>query len=176
MREEYVEVGYIAKAHGVRGEIKAVFDVHDLREYLNKKSFWIADKSQTFSLMEISRMKAVDKAVIIKFEDIQTRNDAERLVGSKIFISEQELPVLPDDQFYYFEVLGFTIQDKNLGTLGILEDIIESGSQDLFVMRYKDKEVLIPSVEEIILSADKSQKVIHTLLPEGLIELYVDET
>jgi len=175
IREEYVEVGYIAKAHGIHGEVKAVFDVHDLNEYLSRKTIWIATKDQPPQILEISKLRLADKFVIAKFKDIDTRNDAEALVGSSMFIPESELPKLPQDQFYYYEVLGFTIEDEKYGTLGVLEDIVETGPQDLFVMRYKGKEVLIPPAKEIILSADKSQKILYTRLPEGLIALYLGE-
>ncbi len=175
IREEYVEVGYIAKAHGIRGEVKAVFDVHDINEYLSRKSIWIAQKEQQPRLLEISKIRPADKFVIVKFKDVDTRDDAETLAGSVLFIQESELPKLPKDQFYYYEVLGFTIEDEKYGTLGVLEDIVETGPQDLFVMRYKGREVLIPSAVEIIVSVDKSQRILRTRLPEGLIELYIGE-
>jgi len=175
MREDYVEVGYVAKAHGVQGEVKISFDVHDLSDYLNRKSFWLAHKNGVEKEWEISRMRLADKHVIVKFKDIRYRDEAEQLVGMTLFVPQTDLPQLPEGEFYYFEIIGFDVVDKQLGKLGKVKDIVETGSQDIILMEYHNQEVLIPVVDQIVLSADKNQRCVYTHLPDGLLETYLEE-
>ncbi|MEM9720572.1 MAG: 16S rRNA processing protein RimM, partial [Bacteroidota bacterium] len=61
------------------------------------------------------------------------------------------------------------------GELGKVDDVVEAGHQDLIVMHYKHKEVLIPIVDAVLLKVDKTQKQVYTTLPKGLLETYLGE-
>ncbi|MEL6676111.1 MAG: ribosome maturation factor RimM [Bacteroidota bacterium] len=176
MREDFVELGYLGKAHGLKGEIKAVFDVHDIREYLKVKKLHLAKKDAPIEVRKVKRI-AVQKAkqLIIKFEGVNYRDEAEALTGSTVYFPMADLPELEEGRFYYFQVIGFAIEDKTHGPLGTISQIIDGPAQDILVMDYQGKEILIPMTDEFVGEADMEAKKVMTALPEGLLEAYLEE-
>jgi 16S rRNA processing protein RimM len=83
------------------------------------------------------------------------------------------LPPLNDNQFYYHEIIGYRVTDQTHGDIGIIEDVLDLPHQALFQIRFGEKEILIPVVDEIILKIDKRQKLLLIRAPEGLIEIYL---
>jgi len=175
-RNDYIELGYIEKAHGLKGEVKAKFDVFDLSEYSHRKSFFLAKKEEPLKTMKVKRMNLIGQGqAIIKFEGVNYRDEAEALKGATIYFPEAELPPLEEGKFYYYQIIGFEVEDKTHGRLGKVVNIIETSGQDVLVMNYKEKEVLIPMTEEFVLKADHEAKLMHTAMPDGLLELYVED-
>lgn len=174
-REEYVELGYIEKSHGLKGEVKAKFDVHSISEYLERKTFYLAKKDQPIQKMKVKRMKQIGQGqVIMKFQGINYRDEADTLKGSTLYFPEKELPELEEGQFYYFQVIGYEVEDESHGRLGKVTNIIETSAQDVLVMEYKEKEVLIPMTEQFVKRADHDAKLMLTAMPEGLLEFYLE--
>jgi len=173
-REDCVEVGYIAKAHGIAGDLKAVFDVYDIQEYKKKKRFFLAKANQTLVEYRVKRFSMMDRFVLLSLEGVTDRDMAEALTSSTLYSPLSELPELPEGHFYFFELIGFTVEDTRYGKLGIIREFIELGTQELLSMEYKGRDVLIPTVDEFIIRADKENMILHTSLPEGLVELYLE--
>ena len=174
-KEDCVELGYIAKAHGLNGEVKAVFDVHDIDEYQKVKTLYLSKKDSPLQAIEVKSLQVkTDKMAHITFKGFQYRDQGEALVGSTIFYPLENLPELPEGHFYYFDVIGFDVIDKQLGQLGKVKEFISGPAHDIMVMDYQDKEVLIPVTDDIVIQADKDKSLIHTHLPEGLLEIYLD--
>lgn len=171
-----VEAGFIARPHGVKGDVKAVFDVDDIRDYRRRSPLYLAKPNQPLLPYTVEGFSvASPKEAIIRFKGITSADEAEALKGSTIYFPVASLPPLPAHRYYYFEVEGFTIEDENLGTLGTLRTITEMSHHDVIVMDYKEHEVLIPLVDEFVLGPDKERRVMKTRLPEGLLEIYMGE-
>jgi 16S rRNA processing protein RimM len=97
------------------------------------------------------------------------------MINLQAFLPLDELPELENDQFYYHEIIDYQVVDKNLGELGKVLTVHSMQAQDLMVMEYKGKEVLIPVISEIVLNADKEAKILNVNLPEGLLEVYMED-
>ena len=82
------------------------------------------------------------------------------------------LPELKGNEFYYHEIVGFDVEDKKHGNLGKVTAVYTSGNQDLVAVDYKGTEVLIPITKDILYKVDKSEALIFTNLPDGLLEIY----
>ncbi|RMG16636.1 MAG: 16S rRNA processing protein RimM [Bacteroidetes bacterium] len=174
-RAECVELGYVAKAHGLKGEVKVVFDVHDISEYGKGSRVFLAKKDEPLQPHKISQMRVLnERQAIVWFEGVTDRNQSEALRGSTLYFPESELPVLPEGHFYYFQIIGFDVEDEQLGRLGRVEAIQDGAAQDLLVMRYQGREVLIPLEDAFVGPADMQARVLHTRLPEGLLEMYLE--
>lgn len=172
-KDQCVEIGYISKAHGLNGEVKAVFDVHDLAEYLSIKELYLSKKDNPLRSESIEYFHPLTESVgLLKLKGINYRDQAEELKGTTLFFPIEDLPQLEDGRFYYFQIIGFEVRDKNLGTLGTIKEAIDTGSQDILIMEYLNQEVMIPVVEEFVLEADMDNQLLHTNLPDGLLELY----
>lgn len=174
---EFIEVGYVADVFGVKGQVKAKMDVYDIQEYRKKKSFFLRKRHATtepekFIVEKFEAKTHIDS--VITFTGVDTREKAENLIGYTMYISDAELPKLKEEEFYYFEVIGFEINDEKQGILGVVKEIYELPAQDVIVMHYKDKDVMIPMTKEFVLRADKVNKQMITNLPAGLVEMYLE--
>lgn len=174
---EFIEIGYVADVFGIKGQVKAKMDVYDIKEYRKKKTFYLRKRHATTEPVSYSVLKFEAKTHIdatITFEGVNTREQAEELIGHTLYISQEELPKLGNGQFFYFEVIGFEVNDEKQGILGTVKEIYELPAQDVLVMLYKGKEVMIPMTKEFVIRADKENKQMITNLPDGLVEMYLE--
>lgn len=108
------------------------------------------------------------KNALVCFKGITDCNAAEGLVGSQLFIAKAELPELEAGIYYWFDLIGlevFTTEEKYLGRI---ESIIETGSNDVYVVKTDGAEILVPALESVVLSIDLKGKRMQVDLPEGL--------
>lgn len=174
-RDDFVELGYIAKAHGLKGEVKAVFDVYDLAEYLEEERFFLAKPDQIPQEYFLQSMNIQnEKQAIIRFKGIRFRDEAEALQGSTILFPKTELPELPDGRFYYYQITGYLVVDQTHGELGPVMGVFDGSAQDILAFEYQGKEILVPMTEAFVLRADHEKQHMLTALPEGLLETYLE--
>jgi len=109
----------------------------------------------------------------IKFEDVDSEQEADRIMGSELYLPLEFLPPLEGNKFYFHEVIDFTVIDQNFGKVGIITSINDTTNQALFVIDHKGTEILIPINDEFLTKVDRETKTIEVNTPEGLIELYL---
>lgn len=173
-KEDCFELGKITKTHGLKGEVILWLDVDFPEDYEDLESLFLEEKGVLVPYF-IETYRLSGNRAIVLFEDIDTFEKAEGLINLQAFLPLEELPELDADQFYYHEIIGFQVVDKNLGVLGTVQTVHSMQAQDLMVMDYKGKEVLIPVIDEIVLGTDKTAKVLNVNLPEGLLEVYLED-
>ncbi len=170
--DDCFELGYIVKPHGTKGELQVFLDVDNPEEYLEMESVLVAQGADLVPFF-IESLKKAGKNIVFAFEEINTIEEAEELRGAKLYLPLVALPELKSHQFYYHEIIRFTIQDQHLGKLGEVKEVFLKGKQDLIVMDYRGAEVLIPVTDDIITGVDKENRVLKTNLPEGLLDVYL---
>lgn len=170
--DDCFQLGYIVKTHGTKGQVVAFFDVDYPEDYEDLESVFLEQKGRLIPFF-IALMESVQKGrFIIKFEDINTIEQAETLRNTAIYLPLDELPELEEDQFYFHEVIGYQVIDQNHGPLGTVKDFYDMPQQQLMAMDYMNQEMLVPVMDEIVLRADHAAKQLHVKLPEGLLEVY----
>lgn len=172
--EECFELGYVLKTHGLDGGVTIKLDVDFPDAYDGMDSVFLEVNQQLVPYFVESIQLQKDKANI-KFEDVDTIEQAEALRGTKLYLPLEVLPELEQDQFYYHEVTNYQIVDSKLGKLGVIRQVYDLPGQALMAMDYKDKEVLIPVSDEIIRKVDRQEKLLYVELPEGLLDIYLEE-
>jgi len=168
------EIGYVTKTHGLKGEVTLQLDVDEPEIYTKLASAFLEIKNQLVPFF-VERINIQQTRAIIKFEGINTLEQAHTLLHCKTMLPLELLPESESDKFYLHDILGYTVQDETLGKLGIITQLYEGAHQDIIGMEYQGKEVLIPVVDAIILNADASLQIVHTRLPDGLVDLYLEE-
>lgn len=170
--DDCYQLGYIIKPHGLKGEVLAFLDVDFPEEYENLESVLLLRQNELVPFfVEACSIQPPQKARL-RLEDIESREQAEELSGSELYLPLSNLPDLTGDQFYYHEVIGFSLLDQS-ETIGSIENVISTGRQDLFTVRTtSDKEVLIPITEEVIQKIDRDKKQVITELPAGLVDVF----
>ena len=114
-------------------------------------------------------MKRHRQTPLLSLKGINDRNQAEELLGAEIFIPKAELPSPEDGSFYWFDLIGIAVYTIEGVYLGRIESIMETGSNDVYVVQDDKKEVLIPALESVVVQIDIQQKRMQVDLPEGLI-------
>lgn len=174
-KESCFRLGYITRKHGLQGEVSVFLDVDYPEDYAAMDSvFLAAPANDTLIPYFIESIQILERKAIIKFEGIDTVEEAENLRSSQLFLPLDLLPELEENQFYYHEIIGYSVKDIQKGLLGEVKQIYEVPSHDLIGMEYKSKEVLIPIKDEIIIKVNKEQRTLEVDLPEGLLELYLE--
>ena len=170
--ESCYQLGYLAKIHGLQGELKAIFEADDPEKYLELESVFVYVHKKLIPFF-IEKIRHAGNHFIIKFEDVDLPEDAQGMIGCTLHLPLDLLPALPPEEFYYHEIIGFKGIDTNYGPIGTIADYYSNGPQDLLALVYEGKEILIPVVREFISIIDKKNKVITFNLPEGLVDLYL---
>ncbi len=167
-KKDYYTIGYISKTHGLKGEVTAVFTEPIELDGLNSIFIGMNDNLVPYFIQSFSDRG--DKA-FLKFEDISTPEQAASLKGSMMYLNKTVRPTLKRGEFYNDEVVGFSVEDEAAGTLGVLNQVIQSGPSRLLEIDYNGKEVLIPVNGPFIKSVNKSKKLIKVSLPEGFLSI-----
>ncbi len=109
----------------------------------------------------------------VKFEGVDTENDARILLRKNLFLPAQILPKLSGKNFYDHEIVGFKVIDVNFGEVGVMESVIDLSVNPLLQIMNGSKEVLIPLIDGIVQEVDRKKKTLTINAPAGLIELYL---
>lgn len=173
--EECYEVGYIAKTYGIKGEIHAVFDVDTPEEYNEIESIFVVKNQQMIPYF-IENVRFVQGYVRLKFEEIDSIDQAKALVGSKLMLPTDVLPTPEGEEYYFHDILGYMVIDNDRGEIGPVTQLYDSTNQDLIGVDHQGKEVLIPYIkDQIIQKLDHANKIIEVNLPDGLLDVYLEE-
>ena len=172
--DDCFEIGYILKPHGLKGAVSVRLDADDTARYNGMESVLVKIGNNLIPFF-ISSIQIHGQKGIMQLEGINSVDEAQNLKSCPLLLPLDLLPALESNQFYYHDVIGYTILDQNKGSLGIIENVMTGGNQDLIVMKYKKKEVLIPVNNELIGHADHRKKQVHVSLPDGLIEVYLSQ-
>jgi 16S rRNA processing protein RimM len=171
--DDYFEIGFILKPHGLKGAVNMLFDVDDPTKYKGMESVVVKIDTNLIPFF-ISSIQINGKKGIIKLEDINSLETAEELKSCPLMLPLELLPKLGKNQFYYHDVIGYNVIDDSKGSLGVIEHIYTGGIQDLISMKYKSIEVLIPVTDGVVKHADHEKHEIFVNLPEGLLEIYLE--
>lgn len=167
-------LGYIVRTHGTSGNVVIFLDVDYPEDYEELDAVYVEIKGELvpYFIQNFNLQKQGN--AIVTFEDVNTIEKAQALVGTSLYLSLDELEELDSEEFYYHEIKGFAVVDEQKGELGIVREVYSLNGQDLIAMDYQGTEVLIPTAEDIVLRADKEKQQLIVNLPEGLLEVYLD--
>ncbi|MGO3706542.1 MAG: ribosome maturation factor RimM [Mesonia hippocampi] len=172
--EDCFYLGTIVSKFSFKGEVLIKLDTDDPEEYLETESIFIEVQPQKLIPFFIEKSNLQKSNLLrVKLEDITTEAEADALLKKDIYLPLNQLPELEGNKFYYHEVIGFNVTDKNYGEVGVIKSINDTTAQALFVIEKNEKEILIPINDDFICSVDKENTTISLDVPEGLIELYL---
>ena len=173
-KEECFYLGKIVGKFSFKGEVLIKLDTDEPETYTEMESVFI-EYNENLVPFFITRSSLHKSTLLrVKFEDIETEDDAEDLIGAELYLPLTLLPDLPEDKFYFHEIINFEVIDKEHGNIGKIVSINDSTSQALFEIENNGKQILIPMNDQFIEKLDKKNKKIYVITPEGLIDLYLN--
>ena len=168
---DWIPVGRVTKVHGLKGELKFYPSMGD-KWIVDAKQIRLSHENpmQDFAEYHIQSIRGKDIPLIIKFKKIDCVEAAEGLVGQTLYVLRDQLPDLPEDEYYWFQIEGLRVYDEEGHYYGNIEEIIRTGSNDVYVVRDDEKELLLPMIDSVVKTIDlKSRKLIFHPV-EGLLE------
>lgn len=172
--KDSIYIGQIAKLHGYKGGVSLFLDVTHPEEYMDMESFFIEiDGILTPFFVESFKLKNKGFAAV-KFQGVDSEQEARSLLKKKVFIPESELKELDESNFYDHEVIGYEVEDVVKGEIGKVTAIADLKQNPLLVIEFKDKEILLPIFEGLIVKVDRKLKRLKVKAPDGLIDLYLN--
>jgi len=177
----YISIGQIVNTHGIKGEVKVKVFSDSLERFEGMENIHIsrdagsanagATTGQERRLLAISGIRYHKDMVLMTFHGIDTIAEAERLKDWYLQTPESELPVLPDGRYYIYQLVGLAVWERD-SFYGKLTEVLQPGSNDVYVVRDGEREILIPALKTVIRSVDLEKGRMEVELPAGLLELY----
>lgn len=174
-----VPIGYLTKAHGIRGELVFV-PTTDSPELADGLVYLRPRHGGRFKELTVIRKRRHHGTLLMTFEGVASRNDAELLRSHTVFIPKDRLPPLEEDEIYLSDLPGLTVMAALDGgterEIGVIVSADAPAGQMLWSIRTRDgKEILFPAVEEFVLSIDPDKGMARIAPPPGLLDLYLKE-
>lgn len=165
--------GKVTKTHGLKGEITIKLDVANPADFNDLRYLLIEEKGNLIPYF-IDYQKISGDKMFVQLQDVKKMDVAITFVGKAVFLPNELMPELDDDEFYYDEIKGFKLVDEAKGEIGEISDVLEYPTQAVIQVMKDGKEILIPIHDDIIKKVDKKAKVLTVKAPEGLIDMYLN--
>jgi|TARA_B110000211_G_scaffold105038_1_gene122204 16S rRNA processing protein RimM len=161
-----VTLGKVGAVYGIKGWLK-IHSFTDDQEAILDYFPWSLKLGNKIQSVEITDWRKHNNGIVVKVAGIDDRDIAQKLVGSEIFVSEDALSDLPEGEFYWRDLIGMTVVTDKGYDLGQVSDIMETGANDVLVVKanlkdgFGKKERLIPYLmDQVILSISTENKQI----------------
>ncbi|MBC7524513.1 MAG: 16S rRNA processing protein RimM [Flavobacterium sp.] len=172
-KEDCFYLGKIAKKFSFKGEVLIYLDTDEPELYQAMESVFVEfNKNLIPFFIENSSLHKSD-FLRVQFEDVSSEEEAEKLIGASIYLPLTMLPKLEGNKFYFHEVIGFEIEDVQLGVFGKIVSVNDTVAQPLFEVLNGEVEMLIPMVDHFLVKIDRENKKVIMNLPEGLVNMYL---
>jgi 16S rRNA processing protein RimM len=164
----FLLIGKIVGAHGLRGALK-VYSYAEYPSVFNPGGLIYLESGRGRKKTHtITWAKPHRKGVLLTFKGIDSRTDAEPLIGAELLINKKSLPKLEKGTYYWFDIVGLSVYTADNAYIGRVTSIMPTGSNDVYVVQDEDKEILVPALESVITDIDFMGKRMTVDLPEGL--------
>ncbi len=165
-------LGKITKTFGYRGEVIIFLDTDEPKKYSSLESVLVDIQGELtpFLVSKIS-LKTQNSAIVL-FDTINNIDEASSIVNCNLFLPLSLLPPLSGNKFYFHEVIGFSVFDKNFGYIGNVDYFYDNPGQPIMSVVENKIETLIPLIDKFIVYVDRENRIINIDAPDGLIELY----
>ena len=154
---EKILIAKIQAHQGLNGWLKIYSYSESIEKFSKYKYFFVLNNKKYIRLDVEDSL--INKSIKIKFKNFNSREDSNDYIGKDIYISEDQLDKLKENQFYWNDLIGLNVYLDNEEKVGVVADMIETGSNDVLVIK-GDDEILIPyifgeSVKKVIIEENK---------------------
>ena len=167
-----LKVGKIVNTHSLKGKVKVISSTDFEEERFKKGSkLLITRGNQLIREVVVQSYRNHKNFLLVKFEGIDSVEEAEKLKNLQIKIDSDEVGELEENEFYFHQIIGCEVFDENDKNLGEIIDILTPGANDVWVIKGENgKEILIPYIEDVVKKIDITSKKVNIEVMEGLID------
>lgn len=161
-----LSIGKIVGAHGIRGTLKIYPHVESTSYFEPGKTLCIRCKGAEIR-HEVKALRPHKQLLLVDLGDVGNRDKAQALIGCQILIERNQLPPLEDGTYYWTDLVGLTVVTPK-GCIGKIQTVIPTGSNDVYVVKGPEGEILVPALASVVCSVDLQTRIMRVQLPEGL--------
>ena len=165
--KEYLEIGQIVNTYGIKGFVKVVPFTDDPKRFEDLKHIYIVRKN-SMEKVTIEQVSFAKSNVLLKLKEYPDINTAEALKGCFIKIDREDAVELPEDTYFIVDLIGLEVYSENGEKIGVLTEVFPTGSNDVYVVKTPEKEILLPAIADVIKQVDIPNKKMIVNLIEGL--------
>lgn len=151
----------------MKGEIKVEPITDDIERFRGLRFIFI-QKDSAYQKVEVEGVQILGRFIRLKLSEYDTREDAERLKGHYIYIDRPNAAYIEESSYYYYDVVGCKVKRLDGGLVGIITDILNAGSCDVYVVNSEGEEYFIPAVKDVIKEINIIRKEIIIDVIDGL--------
>jgi 16S rRNA processing protein RimM len=159
----FLAIGRIARAHGVRGEVRVVVYTDSPERFTWLKTVYVGEKDPR--PVGVSAVRFHKEQVILKLEGYDDRDSVEALRGQLLQVPESEGIPLAEGEYYLHQLIGLNVYSDEGDHLGELVEFLETGANLVFVVRGERGEMLLPDTKEVVqaIDFDNGRMTVHLL-------------
>ncbi len=165
---EFFEIGKIVKSCGLKGRMKAVSYLEYNSTLQPLDEVYVRQGRDETGPFKLKAFTVRGECFFLEIEGIEDRESANALAGSQVLIPASKLKKLPEGEYYWRDIIGLKVATEEGQVLGVIEAIFATGSNDVYVCRTDERELLLPSIADVIRKIDIDQGMVVVRLLEGL--------
>lgn len=166
--QKRLEVGQIVNTFGIKGELKVNPFTDDIRRFDDLEKVYVKTKKES-KLYKVENARYHKNMVLLKLENINNPEDAEKLKNAFLEIDREDAIPLEEGTYFIVDLIGLEVYTDEGQLLGKVEDIYNTGSKDIYVVKDElGKQILLPGIEEVIKEVKLEDRIIVHLIP-GLV-------
>ena len=166
---DLVRLGTLIGTHGLAGGLKLRLDNPDSTALERLTRVFVRrDGNQTE--LKIRTLAPAGRNLKVTFAGVDAIDAAEGLKGGELLVLKQDLPQIEKDQFYYFELIGFTVRSHGGSVVGEIREIFHNGANDVWVVVNGEREVMVPVIADVVESIDRENRSATIALIPGLLD------
>ena len=168
--EELVEAGIVRRAFGIRGQLMVDWNNGSSPVPVGSGNIYMrAGREGAIEKFKIVKDHRHGNHNIVNLENLESRTDAEKYKSSKLWIEEKNLAELEDGEYYSYQLIEIRVETIQGKYLGEIKEIFSTGSNDVYVVKDGENEILIPAIEDVVKEIDIEKKLMKIDLIEGLV-------
>jgi 16S rRNA processing protein RimM len=160
MTSDFLLIGKVGKPHGLRGQVKVHSYASSYESFFAGRKVYLG-QGEAMKALLISEAKVQAHSLLLHFQGLNTRQQAEAICGYSLYIEEKDLQTLPEGEYYWCHLIGSRVYSDQGRFLGIMEEIFSTPAHDIWVIRNDQKELLLPAVEDFVISVDLPHREIR---------------
>ena len=165
-----IPIGKVVGTHGIKGYLKIASYAESAASFASGKQLALRRKGKPVVTFGIESARPHKRGILLALQGIESVDEAREWVGYQLCINKSSLPEPEEGTYYWNQIIGLevlTVDDRHLGWVAA---IFPTGSNDVYVVRDGDKEVLVPAIDTVVVNIDLAHKLLRVDLPEGLEE------
>ena len=169
--ENLLLMGEVIRPHGLEGVLRIWSYAQSEKSFLDGGTIFLklaSGKTREYEVLSVSPHKNI---FLMKLRHLDSIEEAEKYRGAEILIKKGALSDKREDEYFWHELIGLSVYLNTGKYLGAVKHIIPTGSNDIYVVREGDKEVLVPAIYDVVEKIDLQNKKIIISEVEGLLDL-----